>query len=64
MKGEVDRKVIYGSGKFIDKVNKECNIEAVIRHKGRLEKEKKEKKSKNKTVPFSLGVLENCTLSY
>jgi hypothetical protein len=31
MKEEMDRRVIYGSGEFIDKVRKEYNIEAVMR---------------------------------
>ncbi len=42
MKGEMDRRVIYGSKKFIDKVRKKYNIEAVMRQKGRPRKEKKE----------------------
>ena len=44
MKGEMDREVIYGSEKFIDKVRKEYNIEAVMRQKGRPRREKKEEK--------------------
>ena len=44
MKGEMDRRVIYGNEEFIEKVRKEYNIEAVIRQKGRPRKEKKEKK--------------------
>ena len=42
MKGEMDRRVIYGSKEFIDKVRKKYNIEAVMRQKGRPRKEKKE----------------------
>jgi len=44
MKGEMDRRVIYGSEEFIDKVTKEYNIKAMMRQKGRPRKEKKEKK--------------------
>jgi len=44
MKGEMDRRVIYWSEEFIEKVRKEYNIEVVKRQKGRLRKKKKEEK--------------------
>jgi hypothetical protein len=44
MKGEMNRRVIYGSEAFIDKVTKEYEVEAVIRLKGRPRKEENEKK--------------------
>ncbi|MDO9027262.1 MAG: hypothetical protein Q7U68_00120 [Candidatus Roizmanbacteria bacterium] len=44
MNGEMNRRMIYGSEEFIDKVTKEYNVEAVIRLKGRPRKEENEKK--------------------
>ena len=44
MKGEMNRRVIYGSEEFIDKVTKEYEIEAVIRLKGRPKKDENKKK--------------------
>ena len=44
MRGEMSRRVIYGSEDFIDKVTTEYNVEAVIKLKGRPKK--------NRTVPF------------
>jgi putative transposase len=43
MKGEMDRRVIYGSEDFKDKVTKEHKVEAEIRLKGRPKKEDKRK---------------------
>lgn len=40
MRGEMSRRVIYGSEDFIDKVTKEYNVEAVIKLKGRPKKDK------------------------
>ena len=40
MRGEMSRRVIYGSEDFIDKVTTEYNIEAVIKLKGRPKKDK------------------------
>ena len=42
MKGEMNRRVIYGSEDFIDKVTKEYEVEAVIGLKGRPRKEQNE----------------------
>ena len=42
MKGEMNRRVIYGSEDFIDKVTKEYEIKAVIGLKGRPRKEQNE----------------------
>ena len=44
MKGEMNRRVIYGGEEFIDKVTKEYEIEAVIRLKGRPKKDENKKK--------------------
>ncbi len=44
MKGEMNRRVIYGSEDFIDKVTKEYKVEAVIRLKGRPKKDEDERK--------------------
>jgi hypothetical protein len=41
MRGEMDRRVIYGSDRFIDKVTREYNIEAMIKQRGRPRKERK-----------------------
>ncbi len=40
MRGEMSRRVIYGSEDFIDKVTTEYNVEAVIKLKGRPKKDK------------------------
>ena len=40
MRGEMSRRVIYGSEDFIDKVTKEYNVEAMIKLKGRPKKDK------------------------
>ncbi|MCM8829539.1 MAG: transposase [Candidatus Omnitrophica bacterium] len=42
MKGEMDRRVIYGSEEFIDKVTKEYKIDAIIRLRGRPRKDQSE----------------------
>ncbi|MEK6599169.1 MAG: hypothetical protein AABY52_02355 [Deltaproteobacteria bacterium] len=35
MKGEMDKRVIYGSETFLNKITREHKIEAIIRSKGR-----------------------------
>ena len=42
MNGEMNRRMIYGSEEFIDKVTKEYEVEAVIRLRGRPRKEQNE----------------------
>lgn len=44
MKGEMDRRVIYGSGEFIKGIAKAYEVEAVIRPKGRPKKDADERK--------------------
>jgi hypothetical protein len=44
VKGEMNRRVIYGNEGFTDKVTKEYNVEAVIKLKGRPRKGKNEQK--------------------
>lgn len=44
MKGEMERKIVYGSVDFIKKFTKEYDIKGVIRPKGRPKREEKEKK--------------------
>jgi len=44
MKGEMDRRMIYGSKEFIEKVTKEHNIEAVKRQKRETEEREKGRK--------------------
>jgi hypothetical protein len=41
MKGEMDRRTIHGSGAFVEKLNKECGIDEVIKPQGRPRKAKK-----------------------
>lgn len=44
MKGEMSRRVVYGSERLIKKVEKEYKIGAVIRHRGRpIKKENDDK---------------------
>jgi len=50
MKGEMDRRVIYWSEEFIEKLMKEYNIEVVKRQK--RETEEKEKERKIEPSPF------------
>ncbi len=42
MKGEMDRRVVYGSENLIKKVAKEYKVEAVIKPKGRQREDDKE----------------------
>ena len=44
MRGEMNRRVVYGREEFIDKVTKEHNIAAVIKLKGRPRKDENKKK--------------------
>lgn len=44
MKGEMDRRVVYGSENFIKKVSKEYKVEAVIKPQGRPRKDENEDK--------------------
>ncbi len=44
MKGEMERRVVYGSVDFIKKLTKEYDIKGVIRLKGRPKREEKERK--------------------
>ncbi|MBI4710368.1 MAG: transposase [Nitrospirae bacterium] len=44
MKGEMNRRVIYGSEDFTDKVTKEYNVNAMVKPKGRPKKDKNEDK--------------------
>lgn len=44
MKGEMNRRVVYGSEDLVKKVEKEYKVEAVIRLKGRPKKEKDDEK--------------------
>lgn len=44
MKGEMNRRAIYGSEDFIEKVSKEHNVEAVIKAQGRPKKSENEDK--------------------
>ena len=46
MKGEMERRVIYGSEDFVNQMTKEYKIDAVIKPNGRP------KKDKNRTIPF------------
>src|SRR3989338_4185088 len=47
MKGEMDKRVIYGSESFLDKTTREYKIEAVIKPKGRpKDAEKRNKRNK------------------
>ncbi len=39
MRGEMDRRTVYGGSEFIQSVNRRYNLEAVIRKRGRPEKE-------------------------
>lgn len=50
MRGEMDRRTIYGSGEFIKEVNKRFKIEAVIKQRGRprVSEGEKERKNENK----------------
>jgi putative transposase len=43
MKGEMNRRVVYGSEDFIKRITKEYKIDAVIKPKGRPKKDEKEK---------------------
>jgi len=42
MKGEMDRRLIYGSEEFVDVVRREHKVDAVIRHRGRPGKDHKD----------------------
>ncbi len=44
MKGEMDRRVVYGSEKFIEKASKEYKVNAVIKPQGRPRKDENENK--------------------
>jgi hypothetical protein len=44
MKGEMERRVVYGSNNFTKKLTKEYDIEGMIRPKGRPKREEKESK--------------------
>jgi len=44
MKGEMNRRVIYGSEDFEDKVTKEYNVDAIVRLKGRPKKGQDDRK--------------------
>jgi hypothetical protein len=44
MKGEMNRRVIYGSEDFIKEVSKEYKVEAVIKPRGRPKKKENEGK--------------------
>ena len=55
MKGEMDRKVVYGSEDFIREAQKKYKIEAMIKPIGRPKKNEDEEMKKNRTVPFSGG---------
>ncbi len=44
MKGEMNRRAVYGSENFIKEAAKEYKLEAVIKPKGRLKKEENEDK--------------------
>jgi putative transposase len=50
MRGEMDRRTIYGSGEFIKEVNKRFKIEALIKQRGRprISEDEKGKKNGNK----------------
>lgn len=48
MRGEMDRRTIYGSGEFISQVNKRFKIDALIKQRGRPKISEDEKRSKNK----------------
>lgn len=42
MKGEMDRRLVYGSEDFTDKVRKKYDIEGVVKLRGRPRKDKVE----------------------
>jgi len=44
MKGEMNRRVIYGSEDFEDKVTKEYNVDAIVKLKGRPKKGQDDRK--------------------
>jgi hypothetical protein len=43
MRGEMDRRMIYGGGEFLDRVQKKFKMDAVIKKRGRPRKESRVK---------------------
>lgn len=59
MKGEMDRRMIYGNRNFTDVIKKKYELEALIKPKGRP---KKEEEQEQKSVPNKSILLQNVLL--